>query len=357
MLRRGIPLFLLLSSLSVSCASTGSNAASGLAKPPSLPGEKCSVKAAMSSPLIVEWPSASRGDLELRMKKGLVPVHYSGCEMKVLPRCQALIRYTYSAFEPKRDRVIIRNEDDLYANVPMGAARLQSTLQSSGQLDVEMTLVGKYEGERDTVRVDELQGDCADATHVITGLTVGAFEFSAGGDASVGGGAEVMGAGAGARSSARRHTLNQDGDQNACSKATRDDKAPPGGCGALLRLEVAPIAQTKPAPAAPTTAPSPVPTYEPVAVKPVPAPVIAPQAGPRDRDRDGIPDDKDKCPEIPEDLDGFEDEDGCPDGDNDGDGIPDAQDKCPASPETKNGYQDDDGCPDLMPPPPAQKKK
>jgi outer membrane protein OmpA-like peptidoglycan-associated protein len=54
----------------------------------------------------------------------------------------------------------------------------------------------------------------------------------------------------------------------------------------------------------------------------------------------------DKCPNEPEDKDGFEDLDGCPDPDNDHDGIPDAQDKCPNEPETINGFQDDDGCPD-----------
>jgi outer membrane protein OmpA-like peptidoglycan-associated protein len=65
-----------------------------------------------------------------------------------------------------------------------------------------------------------------------------------------------------------------------------------------------------------------------------------------DNDHDGIPDAADKCPNDPEDKDGFEDGDGCPDPDNDRDGIPDAADKCPNQPETKNGYKDDDGCPD-----------
>jgi outer membrane protein OmpA-like peptidoglycan-associated protein len=68
-----------------------------------------------------------------------------------------------------------------------------------------------------------------------------------------------------------------------------------------------------------------------------------------DADKDGIPDDKDKCPNDAEDKDGFEDADGCPDPDNDKDGIPDANDKCPNEPETKNGYQDEDGCPDEVP--------
>jgi len=72
--------------------------------------------------------------------------------------------------------------------------------------------------------------------------------------------------------------------------------------------------------------------------------VFEPSIG--DRDGDGIKDDVDKCPDDPEDRDGFQDEDGCPDPDNDQDGILDKNDACPNDPETKNGIADDDGCPD-----------
>jgi outer membrane protein OmpA-like peptidoglycan-associated protein len=48
-----------------------------------------------------------------------------------------------------------------------------------------------------------------------------------------------------------------------------------------------------------------------------------------DRDGDGVPDDDDRCPDVPEDCDGFEDNDGCPDEDNDKDGRPDHCDQCP----------------------------
>lgn len=65
-----------------------------------------------------------------------------------------------------------------------------------------------------------------------------------------------------------------------------------------------------------------------------------------DRDDDGIADKDDDCPTVPEDVDGVQDEDGCPDLDNDFDRIPDAKDTCPAEPETINGYKDTDGCPD-----------
>jgi outer membrane protein OmpA-like peptidoglycan-associated protein len=66
----------------------------------------------------------------------------------------------------------------------------------------------------------------------------------------------------------------------------------------------------------------------------------------KDTDGDHIPDSRDQCILEPEDVDGYLDEDGCPDLDNDADGIPDAVDKCPNQPEDIDGFQDADGCPD-----------
>lgn len=72
----------------------------------------------------------------------------------------------------------------------------------------------------------------------------------------------------------------------------------------------------------------------------------APVAGPGDADGDGILDDRDECPRVAEDKDGFQDEDGCPEDDNDADGIADKLDKCPNDPEDRDGHEDTDGCPD-----------
>jgi MYXO-CTERM domain-containing protein len=65
-----------------------------------------------------------------------------------------------------------------------------------------------------------------------------------------------------------------------------------------------------------------------------------------DNDADGIVDADDRCPVESEDEDGFEDDDGCPESDNDGDGFADSDDECPVKPEDKDGFEDDDGCPD-----------
>jgi outer membrane protein OmpA-like peptidoglycan-associated protein len=67
-----------------------------------------------------------------------------------------------------------------------------------------------------------------------------------------------------------------------------------------------------------------------------------------DRDHDGVADDEDECPDVPEDLDNDHDSDGCPeeDADDDHDGVPNSDDECPDEKETINGVEDDDGCPD-----------
>jgi len=65
-----------------------------------------------------------------------------------------------------------------------------------------------------------------------------------------------------------------------------------------------------------------------------------------DLDADGIPDSRDECPRLPEDMDGFEDEDGCLDPDNDNDFIPDVDDKCPNEEAIEGRDADEDGCTD-----------
>ncbi|MGB1012565.1 MAG: OmpA family protein [Nannocystaceae bacterium] len=74
----------------------------------------------------------------------------------------------------------------------------------------------------------------------------------------------------------------------------------------------------------------------------------------RDTDGDGLYDpgqpavsdaDTDMCPDQP----GPRENRGCPWPDSDGDGIIDNDDKCPNEPENVNGFEDRDGCPDELP--------
>ncbi|HVH40861.1 MAG TPA: hypothetical protein VM925_00915 [Labilithrix sp.] len=248
--------------------SPGQNAASHALKTPELPTDKqakCRVAKSQSEPLIVEWPDAARGRLESISRRGLVAVRYEGCELSVLSRCTVKSGsggYGYSPITRKQSTVRIKDADELYANMPVGAVKLESKLQSAGQLNVQMTIVGRFESTSHDIYREDLEGDCGEATHVIAALTVGSFTFSAGSDAEIGGGANVMGAGAGGKSTAARETIQHDGDESACMRATIADKAPPEGCGALLQIEVMPLAKSTKA-VAPIVAPVPTPAPSP----------------------------------------------------------------------------------------------
>ncbi len=142
---------------------------------------KCKLSANQLRPLIVEWSAADRAALEVLAQRGTVVVRYSGCEMEILPRCRAPGAYRYAATTRKTEQVVIQDEDELYANLPTGAFKLEGKLKRAGQLNVSMNVVGQYDNDQASIGRHALEGNCDKATHVVTGLTVGAFEFSAGG--------------------------------------------------------------------------------------------------------------------------------------------------------------------------------
>ena len=108
------------------------------------------------------------------------------------------------------------------------------------------------------------------------------------------------------------------------------------GVEVALRLPRA----TPPPPDAPVVAP-PV-AAAPTATRVGPAPVVEP-----DPDGDGLRGAADRCPTEPETVNGFEENDGCPDNpDPDNDVVTGAADRCPNEPETRNNFEDEDGCPD-----------
>lgn len=152
---------------------TGAMTGPAAAPPPFEPEHqtKCQIAKSRSRPLVVEWPSAARAELESRAERGLVVVRYQGCEIEVLPRCEAVAKpYRYVPTTRQKDSLTIRDEDELYANVPVGAAGLSGKLAQAGRLDVAMTVVGRWEADMTRVQDLELLGECAGASHVAAGL-------------------------------------------------------------------------------------------------------------------------------------------------------------------------------------------
>jgi hypothetical protein len=172
----------------------------------------------------------------------VVAVRYEGCEVELLPACNADLAYDYVALVPKQESVEVRDTDELYARFPRGAVRLEAELARAGSLSVDMMVVGRHEAPVMQVAREQLHGTCKTATHVIIGLSVGAFRFHTGSTAELQASVEVGQHGeAGRTSQALRDELSTDGDVEACGLATAADGGPPERCGAIMRIEVMPL--------------------------------------------------------------------------------------------------------------------
>jgi hypothetical protein len=237
---RVVGTLLALSALALSSCSSPSAAINTPAEYSPTGQTKCKMLKSSERPLIVEWPATDRSDLESLLSRGLVAIRYTGCEVELLRNCASSGRYDYKGTTRETEREAMRSADELYAKMPIGAAKFEAMVERGNELTVSMTIVGKYLADRATVSDADLQGEgCERATHVVTGLSTGAFEFYSESQAAVG--ADAMGL-VGGKSSNQRELLRQAGDQKSCEAATRADTTPPNNCGALLRMEVARIA-------------------------------------------------------------------------------------------------------------------
>ncbi len=197
--------------------------------------------------LIVDWPAADRGQL-WTLEPGRGPssstprdaVWTFSTECRVGAEAMARTSRT----ERKRQIETASNAQDLFGKLPLAAASLSAKLSHGRSIHAALDVVGTWQASRDRFARPELTGDCALATHVVTAITVGAFELAvtegqhAEGVVGVSG---VGGAGVAAGAGLVTERLASDGDERACTLSTSRDAHPPDGCGALLRLTLAPL--------------------------------------------------------------------------------------------------------------------
>ena len=140
--------------------------------------------ASQSSPLVTEWPASEKANLEVLLRNGTVAVAYSGCAMRLLPECRVNGEYHWQRTTPASDSLDINDADELFAKLPLGAASLESELKRSGKLSVKTTVSGQLRLENAALTEVPREGPCAQATHLLTGLSLGAFALTAGGQKS-----------------------------------------------------------------------------------------------------------------------------------------------------------------------------
>src|SRR6185295_20327012 len=89
--------------------------------------------------------------------------------------------YQWMRTTPATDSLEINDTDELYAKLPLGAASLEGELKRSGKLTVKTVVSGQLKLEGAGAADVPAEGECAQATHIMTSLSVGAFALTADG--------------------------------------------------------------------------------------------------------------------------------------------------------------------------------
>jgi hypothetical protein len=209
---------------------------------PEMPtASKCRLGASQTSVLVTEWTAAEKANLEAQMRSaGGVAVAFSGCELRLLPECQLPGSYVWQRTTPGTDLIEIRNEADLYTKLPLGAVALAAELKRSGSLFVQTTVAGQQRLTGFAPTDVPRRAECDRATHVVTGMSLGAFVLTAAGEGSRSASIEVSSIGqAGGRSSGSARIMRAAGNSQTCYTATPD--SPGSDCASPVQLFLSPI--------------------------------------------------------------------------------------------------------------------
>jgi hypothetical protein len=193
-------------------------------------GVQCSAVRPQSEPDLMGLVPGSRANLNRLSKNGFVAVRYTakGCnvELELVSTCiGAGATYEFSPYSAN-ERKVARNDNELFAALPIGAARLSGKLKGNRTLRTDYMLAGTVAVPPSTTAESiKLSGPgCARVTHVISAIYVGGFAMAAGEAREIEGTVTLFGAGGGARSAAGVENLADEGDADACKGAQREGR-------------------------------------------------------------------------------------------------------------------------------------
>lgn len=243
-----------------------------------------------TEPDLFGWDPAARANLHRLHLDGVVAVRYEargdGAELVVLSNCIGRSgRYRFTA-HPETLSKMARNETELRATLPVGAARLKAQLSGNRALRTDYQLVGvaALPAGMHHSRSDLAGAECSLATHMVSAIYFGGFAIAAGEAREVEASGSVFSASASgaARNSVTR--LEIAGDPEACTAAQKAGQPSPL-CSVPLRIALSPldVAPTPlppppPAPPPPPPAPPPLTAGQPSAAPAPPAPAPPAQA-------------------------------------------------------------------------------
>lgn len=206
-------------------------------------GKNASCKGLSDEPqlLTLDWDDTLRIDLETGMKKGVVAVKYDCDGFKVLRDCDVPGSYEYAGFSPAKTTAKIEDQDQLEANLPVGAAKMSGEIKRGSTIDIVYVAVGQQSTTVHDVPATKLSGKCEGATHTVRSANIGAFAVTTGTKGQVNAAVEVLSRGASGSSSSSRSLERTNGELSACDSASDSSSEPTAKCKALVQLLLSPI--------------------------------------------------------------------------------------------------------------------
>ncbi|MEK6608933.1 MAG: hypothetical protein AABZ30_14835 [Myxococcota bacterium] len=190
-------------------------------------------------PFVVEWDATDLASFEAKAARDAIFVRYEGCALEVLYGCSDASvpgrfgRYGAPHFTSGTLQGFdVRDEGELYAKLPLGAASLSSRVRAGQSLRLRYFVSGVATATRDALYRGEIaaQAGCARATHFVWSYNLGAFELASGARASAEAQAGIGSAGVGGSARHEEESLGNGGDLASCR--TQDQR----GCRVPIRL-------------------------------------------------------------------------------------------------------------------------
>lgn len=205
------------------------------------PGMKtCSAVRPKEEPDLMAWDPGSRANLATKADSGVVPVRYvaKGCDvtLEVLSNCSGEGEYEFNPYSSTETKTA-HNAQELFAELPLGAVRLQGKVKGDRALRTDYTLVGilALKGNTDYDPAKLTGSDCAKATHVVSRIYIGGFALVSGASSELDAAASYFVANAGGKNEAKAERVAFEGNPKQC-QASQDEGVFKPGCNVPLRI-------------------------------------------------------------------------------------------------------------------------
>ncbi|MEM1029060.1 MAG: hypothetical protein AAGN82_01865 [Myxococcota bacterium] len=202
---------------------------------------RCTGPRTYAEPLVVDWSTAGRTDLEVAMKSGVAVVHYDCEELRLINGCRLPARYAFAGVSLKEELHRMDNADEVQARFPVSGVTLSAGVDRASVLDLALMVIGKQSTTLAAADPGMLEGSCEGATHFVRAATLGAFAMDRSSSGRARAAADVFGFGAAGSSASERSHVTRDGNPKACQKGRVDGAEAPPDCSAALRLELIPL--------------------------------------------------------------------------------------------------------------------